>query len=188
MQPFKDFILGTREIAFKSLEEFAKYVEVNQNQEIRLHLYSIETEKVREVALTPNKEWGGQGLLGCDVSFGYFNKLPLREKDQQRLKERNGMLGILGKLTGDTSVSPSLNATTQKQNPSSVDQFKTPPTSHFNHNTTEGEEEAAEAAEFVIEDIPIKEGEVIDDSTVLQAKIVGGGGGRNTSLPSSSHP
>ena len=79
------------------------------------------------------------------------------------------MLGILGKLTGDTTVSPNLNPSSQKQNPSSVDQFKTPPTSHFNHNTTEEEEEAAEAAEFVIEDIPIKVGEVIDDSTVLQA-------------------
>ena len=27
--PFKDFILGTREICFKSLDEFAKYIEVN---------------------------------------------------------------------------------------------------------------------------------------------------------------
>lgn len=29
LSPFKDFILGTREIAFKSLEDFAKYIEVN---------------------------------------------------------------------------------------------------------------------------------------------------------------
>ena len=58
MQPFQDFILGTREIAFKSLEEFAKYVEVNKGQEIRLHIYNVEKEQVREVALTP-KEWNG---------------------------------------------------------------------------------------------------------------------------------
>lgn len=30
IEPFKDYILGTREIAFKSLEEFAKYIEVNR--------------------------------------------------------------------------------------------------------------------------------------------------------------
>ena len=84
IQPFKDFILGTREIAFKSLDEFAKYVEVNQEREIRLHLYNIETMKVREVSLTPTKSWGGQGLLGCDVSFGYFNILPLRPIDIER--------------------------------------------------------------------------------------------------------
>jgi len=30
LQPFKDYILGTREIAFKNLDEFAKYIEVNK--------------------------------------------------------------------------------------------------------------------------------------------------------------
>lgn len=30
LEPFKDFIIGTRELAFKSLDEFAKYIEVNQ--------------------------------------------------------------------------------------------------------------------------------------------------------------
>jgi hypothetical protein len=29
LSPFKDFILGTREICFKSLDEFAKYIDVN---------------------------------------------------------------------------------------------------------------------------------------------------------------
>jgi GRASP55/65 PDZ-like domain len=74
-------VVGTKEIAFKSLEEFAKYVEVNQGTEITLHLYNLDSEKVREVTLTPSREWGGQGLLGCDVSFGYFNKIPHRQLD-----------------------------------------------------------------------------------------------------------
>lgn len=30
LEPFKDYIMGTREISFKNLEEFAKYVEVNE--------------------------------------------------------------------------------------------------------------------------------------------------------------
>lgn len=49
LHPFKDFILGTREICFKSLEEFAKYIEVNEGQELKLHVYNVETEQVREV-------------------------------------------------------------------------------------------------------------------------------------------
>lgn len=57
--PFQDFIVGTREIAFKSLEDFAKYVEVNKGQEIRLWLYNVESETMREVSLTPNDNWGG---------------------------------------------------------------------------------------------------------------------------------
>lgn len=85
LQPYKDFILGTREIAFKNLDEFAKYVEVNTGQEIRLFIYNSEKEEVKEVSLTPKSDWGGQGLLGCDASYGYFNKIPLRAKDKEFL-------------------------------------------------------------------------------------------------------
>ena len=56
--PFKDYIIGTREIAFKSLDEFAKYIEVNVGQEIKLYLYNVDQERVREVHLTP-KQWNG---------------------------------------------------------------------------------------------------------------------------------
>lgn len=74
----KDYIVGTREISFKSLDKFAKYVEINEGSLVTLHVYNTESEKVREVNLTPKRGWGGIGLLGCDVSFGYFNKIPLR--------------------------------------------------------------------------------------------------------------
>ena len=59
IHPFKDYILGTREICFKNLDEFAKYIEVNLGQEIKLHVYSIDLGNVREVSLTPKKDWGG---------------------------------------------------------------------------------------------------------------------------------
>ena len=59
LQPFKDFIIGTREICFKSLDEFAKYIEVNEGREIRLNIYNTDTEKVREVVIIPRKGWGG---------------------------------------------------------------------------------------------------------------------------------
>ncbi len=44
LHPFKDFIMGTREICFKSLEEFAKYIEVNEGSEVKLHVYNVESE------------------------------------------------------------------------------------------------------------------------------------------------
>lgn len=42
IQPFKDYILGTREISFKNIDDFAKYIEVNQNQEIKLFIYNVD--------------------------------------------------------------------------------------------------------------------------------------------------
>jgi hypothetical protein len=130
--PFQDFIIGTREIAFKSLEEFAKYVEVNRGQEIRLWLYNVESECVREVALTPNTDWGGQGLLGCDVSFGYLNRIPFREKDRARMQERQSMLGIFNKLTGEQQPSAKVNELIKHleeevtKNSTSIDQNSVP--------------------------------------------------------------
>lgn len=42
LSPFKDYIMGTREISFKSLEEFAKYIEVNEGTDVKLHVYNTE--------------------------------------------------------------------------------------------------------------------------------------------------
>ena len=85
---YKDFILGTREICFKSLDEFAKLVEVNESRELTLYVYNVDSETVRECKIIPSKTWGGNGLLGCDVSYGFLNKIPLRKKDLERLNEK----------------------------------------------------------------------------------------------------
>ena len=51
------------------------------------------------MALTPKSGWGGQGLLGCDASYGYFNKIPLRAKDKEALLAKEGMHDLLSSLT-----------------------------------------------------------------------------------------
>lgn len=105
--PFKDFILGTSELTFKSLKEFAYYLQVNKGQEIQLAMYNTETEKVGFVKVTPNDTWGGKGLLGADISFGYLNKLPLRKQDLTNLQKREKMAGIFNKLTSNSAAQPS---------------------------------------------------------------------------------
>jgi hypothetical protein len=41
------------------LDDFAKYIEVNVEREIKLFLYNIDTETTREVSITPKRNWGG---------------------------------------------------------------------------------------------------------------------------------
>ena len=36
-----------------------------------LHVYNVDRNQVREVVIVPSEEWGGEGLLGCDVGYGY---------------------------------------------------------------------------------------------------------------------
>jgi len=57
--PFKDFILGTSELTFKSLQEFAKFILVNKGREVQLAVYNIDTEKVGFVKIIPSSDWGG---------------------------------------------------------------------------------------------------------------------------------
>lgn len=81
LQPFKDFILGTKELSFDNLEAFAKYVRINQNIAVNLYIYNVDREKVRCTTVTPRNNWSGEGLIGADISFGFLNRLPMRKKD-----------------------------------------------------------------------------------------------------------
>ena len=45
-------------------------------------------------------------MIGADISFGYFNRLPLRKKDKENLEKRNKMQGIFGKITGKNMGTP----------------------------------------------------------------------------------
>jgi hypothetical protein len=44
------------------------------------------------------------------VSFGFFNKLPLRPIDLERMKKKQGMAGVFDKLTGDLQHKTTHNA------------------------------------------------------------------------------
>jgi len=65
------------------LEEFAKFIQVNKGQAIHLQVYNTKSEQVRVSTLVPTDGWGGEGLIGADISFGYFNQLPLRKVDKK---------------------------------------------------------------------------------------------------------
>ena len=104
LQPFRDFILGTRELTFDDIHSFAKYISVNQDQAVNLYIYNIDLEQVRIATVTPRDNWGGQGLVGADISFGYLNKLPMRKRDITNMKKAESMKSIFGGLTSGAAA------------------------------------------------------------------------------------
>jgi hypothetical protein len=64
-------------------------------------VYNVEVESVKAIKIVPSDDWGGQGLLGADISFGFLNKLPLRQKDQENNAQRDKMKSIFGRLTSE---------------------------------------------------------------------------------------
>ncbi len=48
----------------------------NQKKAVRLLVFNIDTDAVREVSVTPDFGWGGEGCLGCDVASGALHRIP----------------------------------------------------------------------------------------------------------------
>jgi len=73
-----DYIIGTPEHIFTDSEDFFNLINVHMMRPVQLYVYNALTEEVRTVTITPNKEWGGSGSLGCDIGYGYLHRIPLR--------------------------------------------------------------------------------------------------------------
>ena len=41
-------------------------------------MYNTEEDKCREVTITPNGAWGGDGSLGCGIGYGYLHRIPVQ--------------------------------------------------------------------------------------------------------------
>jgi hypothetical protein len=55
-------------------------IESSENKQLKLYVYNFELDSVREVLLTPNSAWGGEGSLGCGIGYGYLHRIPIRDQ------------------------------------------------------------------------------------------------------------
>lgn len=74
--PFGDYIIGTSSAVLKSEGDFYETVERSIDRPLRLYVYNSDYDVTRETVLIPNREWGGEGLLGCGVGYGLLHKIP----------------------------------------------------------------------------------------------------------------
>ncbi|TNN03027.1 hypothetical protein fugu_000056 [Takifugu bimaculatus] len=70
-----DYIIGTDTLMNESDDLFS-IVEEYQGKELKLYVYNTETDNCREVLITPNGDWGGDGSLGCSIGYGYLHRVP----------------------------------------------------------------------------------------------------------------
>lgn len=75
LQPHSDFIVGADQLLQDS-EDFFSLIEAHEGKALKLLVYSTQTDACREVMVTPNGAWGGEGSLGCGIGFGYLHRIP----------------------------------------------------------------------------------------------------------------
>lgn len=72
-----DFIVGADQVLQDS-EDFFSLIEASEGKPLKLLLYNTQTDYCREVVVTPNGAWGGEGSLGCGIGYGYLHRIPNR--------------------------------------------------------------------------------------------------------------
>ncbi|ULT96680.1 hypothetical protein L3Y34_004909 [Caenorhabditis briggsae] len=71
-----DYILGAESVLHQA-DDLIALVQANEGKPLKLYVYNVDTDVVREVSLTPNSAWGGEGCLGCDIGYGYLHRIPV---------------------------------------------------------------------------------------------------------------
>nr|XP_022326434.1 Golgi reassembly-stacking protein 2-like isoform X1 [Crassostrea virginica] len=73
-----DYIIGADSVLHES-EDLFTLIENHEGKPLRLYVYNTDTDSCREVTITPNGAWGGEGSLGCGIGYGYLHRIPKRQ-------------------------------------------------------------------------------------------------------------
>lgn len=101
LDAFNDYILGVGDLLYDGPDEFGEIVMHNEGRPLRLYVYSVQSEAVREVIITPDRGWGGDGCLGCGVGSGYLHTLPPR-RNKRSLTPQSPQKGQSAPVAGTT--------------------------------------------------------------------------------------
>ncbi|GBM60959.1 Golgi reassembly-stacking protein 2 [Araneus ventricosus] len=77
LHPFDDYIIGADSVLHES-EDLFSLIEAHEGKALTLYVYNSVSDVCREVVITPNKNWGGEGSLGCGIGYGYLHRIPTR--------------------------------------------------------------------------------------------------------------
>ncbi|XP_029308706.1 Golgi reassembly-stacking protein 2 [Cottoperca gobio] len=77
LRPHTDYIIGADTVMNES-EDLFSLIESHEGKGLKLYVYNTDTDNCREVIITPNSAWGGDGSLGCGIGYGYLHRIPTR--------------------------------------------------------------------------------------------------------------
>lgn len=72
----EDYIIGTHNALLQDAEDLYKMIAAYENKNLTLFVYNIHTDNTRLLNLVPDKNWGGQGSVGCTFGSGYLHRIP----------------------------------------------------------------------------------------------------------------
>ncbi|XP_026534706.1 Golgi reassembly-stacking protein 1 isoform X2 [Notechis scutatus] len=91
LKPHSDYVIGSDQILHES-EDFFSLIDSHEGKPLKLVVYNTETDSCREVFVTPNGAWGGEGSLGCGIGYGYLHRIPTQAAAPKRAAEISSFL------------------------------------------------------------------------------------------------
>ncbi|KAJ6660765.1 hypothetical protein lerEdw1_017391, partial [Lerista edwardsae] len=107
LRPYSDYIIGADTVMNES-EDLFSLIETHEGKPLKLYVYNTDTDNCREVVITPNSAWGGEGSLGCGIGYGYLHRIPTRPFEEGK------KISLPGQLS-NTSISPLKDGFTEVQ-------------------------------------------------------------------------
>lgn len=105
LRPYTDYVVGSDQILQES-EDFFSLIESHEGKPLKLMVYNTETDSCREIFVTPNGAWGGEGSLGCGIGYGYLHRIPT----QSAVPKKKPEVGPPSPLPpGDARLDPATN-------------------------------------------------------------------------------
>ena len=80
LRQYTDYIIGFDSELDESVEIFS-LIKAHEGRPLMLYVYNTDTDRCREVTLTPNGAWGGEGSLGCGIGHGYLHRIPIQPNE-----------------------------------------------------------------------------------------------------------
>ncbi|KAF1956684.1 hypothetical protein CC80DRAFT_516209 [Byssothecium circinans] len=74
--PYGDYVIGSPEGLVRGESGLSEIIEDYLNRPLSLFVYNHEYNVTRPVTLTPSRNWGGDGALGCVLGFGALHRIP----------------------------------------------------------------------------------------------------------------
>ncbi|XP_022669116.1 Golgi reassembly-stacking protein 2-like isoform X2 [Varroa jacobsoni] len=91
-----DFIIGADSILHEP-EDLFTLIDAHEGRALKLYVYNSDTDACREVVITPQRGWGGDGSLGCGIGYGLLHRIPIR--DDPMSEEKRPQLTTTGEAS-----------------------------------------------------------------------------------------
>lgn len=79
LRSFTDYIIGADSVLHES-EDLFTLIASHEKAPLKLYVYNTVDDSCREVTITPNSDWQGEGSLGCGIGYGYLHRIPIQNE------------------------------------------------------------------------------------------------------------